>query len=138
MIDLGLIDFIDLLKKNDPNRKRLFEELPYVDESYNSRVSEFWNERYLPKLGLKTDKKNFHSIRHTVSDHLKQKGIEPHFINELMGHSSGNIDLDRYGKGYNPDILYNKCVKRIVYQTSDKRGIDFKSLKMDWKKIIAV
>ena len=137
LIDLGLIDFIDLLKKNDPNRKRLFEELPYVDESYNSRVSEFWNERYLPKLGLKTDKKNFHSIRHTVSDHLKQKGIEPHFINELMGHSSGNIDLDRYGKGYNPDILYNKCVKRIVYQTSDKRGIDFKSLKMDWKKIIA-
>ena len=138
LIDLGLIDFIDVLKKKDPNRKRLFEELPYVDESYNSRVSEFWNERYLPKLGIKTDKNNFHSIRHTVSDHLKQKGIEPHFINELMGHSSGNIDLDRYGKGYNPDILYNKCVKRIVYQTSDKRGIDFKSLRMDWEKIIEV
>jgi len=131
-----LIDFIDLLKKNDPNRKRLFEELPYVDDSYNSRVSEFWNDRYLPKLGLKTNKKNFHSIRHTVSDHLKQKGIEPHFINELMGHSSGNIDLDRYGKGYNPDILFNKCVKKISYQTSEKRWIDFKSLKMDWKKII--
>ena len=136
LIELGLIDFIDLLKKNDPNRKRLFEELPYVDDSYNSRVSEFWNDRYLPKLGLKTNKKNFHSIRHTVSDHLKQKGIEPHFINELMGHSSGNIDLDRYGKGYNPDILFNKCVKKIVYQTSQKRGIDFLSLKLDWKKII--
>ena len=136
LIELGLIDFIDLLKKNDPNRKRLFEELPYVDDSYNSRVSEFWNDRYLPKLGLKTNKKNFHSIRHTVSDHLKQKGIEPHFINELMGHSSGNIDLDRYGKGYNPDILFNKCVKKIFYQTSQKRGIDFLSLKLDWKKII--
>jgi integrase len=136
LIELGLIDFIDLLKKNDPNRKRLFEELPYVDDSYNSRVSEFWNDRYLPKLGLKTNKKNFHSIRHTVSDHLKQKGIEPHFINELMGHSSGNIDLDRYGKGYNPDILFNKCVKKISYQTSQKRGIDFLSLKLDWMKII--
>jgi hypothetical protein len=53
-----------------------------------------------------------------------------------MGHSSGNIDLDRYGKGYNPDILFNKCVKKIVYQTSQKRGIDFLSLKLDWKKII--
>ena len=136
LIELGLIDFIDLLKKNDPNRKRLFEELPYVDDSYNSRVSEFWNDRYLPKLGLKTNKKNFHSIRHTVSDHLKQKGIEPHFINELMGHSSGNIDLDRYGKGYNPDILFNKCVKKISYQTSQKRGIDFLSIKLDWMKII--
>ncbi|SVE13909.1 uncharacterized protein METZ01_LOCUS466763 [marine metagenome] len=53
-----------------------------------------------------------------------------------MGHSSGDIDLDRYGKGYNPDILFNKCVKKISYQTSQKRGIDFLSLKLDWKKII--
>jgi len=69
-------------------------------------------------------------------EELKQKGIEPHFVNELLGHSSGNIDLERYGKGYNPDILYNKCVKKIFYETSHTRGIDFKSLKMDWKKII--
>jgi hypothetical protein len=54
----------------------------------------------------------------------------------LLGHSSGNIDLERYGKGYNPDILFNKCVKKIFYETSHTRGIDFKSLKMDWKKII--
>ena len=69
-------------------------------------------------------------------DHLKQKGIEPHFINELVGHTSGNIDLDRYGKGYNPDILFNKCVKKIVYEISHTRGIDFKSLKVDWVKIV--
>ena len=75
-------------------------------------------------------------MRHSVIDHLKQKGIEPHFINELVGHSQGNIDLDRYGKRYNPDILYNKCVKRIVYQTSHKRSIDFLALKLDWGKII--
>ena len=29
-----------------------------------------------------------------------------------------------------------KCVKKIFYETSHKRGIDFKSLKVDWKKII--
>ena len=69
-------------------------------------------------------------------DHLKQQGIDVSFINELVGHSSGNIDLDRYGKGYNSDILYNKCVKKILYQTSQNRGIDFISLKLDWKKII--
>ena len=54
----------------------------------------------------------------------------------MLGHSSGNIDLDRYGKGYNPDLIYNKCVKKISYETSHTRGIDFISLKMDWKKII--
>jgi len=136
LLNLGLIEFIELLKKKDPSRERLFQELKISEGSYNKNVSTFFNNRYLPNLGLKTNKKNFHSFRHTVSDHLKQKGIEPHFINELLGHSSGNIDLDRYGKGYNPDIIYNKCVKKISYQTSQKRWIDFKSLKVDWNKII--
>ena len=136
LIELGLIEFIQLLKIKDPKRERLFQELKYKSGNYNQNVSRWFNTRYLPSLGLKTDKKNFHSFRHTVSDHLKQKGVEPHFVNELLGHSSGNIDLDRYGKGYNPEIIYNKCVKKIFYETSHTRGIDFKSLKMDWKKII--
>ncbi len=136
LIELGLLEFIEILKKSSPKRERVFEELKYKGGSYNQNVSRWFNTRYLVSLGLKTDKKNFHSFRHTVSDHLKQKGIEPHFINELLGHSSGNIDLDRYGKGYNPDIIFNKCVKKISYQTSQTRWINFKSLKVDWKKII--
>jgi integrase len=136
LLKLNFIEFIELLKKKDPSRERLFQELKLSEGNYNKNVSTFFNKRYLPSLGLKTDKKNFHSFRHTVTDHLKQKGVEPHFINELLGHSSGNIDLDRYGKGYNPDIIFNKCVKKILYQTSVNRPLDFKSLKVDWKKII--
>ena len=136
LLDLGLIEFVEILKKRQPTRQRLFQELKLSEGSYIRNVSRFFNQRYLPKLGLKTDKKSFHSIRHSVIDHLKQKGIDVSYINDLVGHHSGNIDLDRYGKSYNPDILYNKCVKKIVYQTSHMRGIDFKSLKMDWGKII--
>jgi len=108
---LGFIEFIELLKKKDPKRERLFQELLYREGNYNKNVSTFFNKRYLPSLGLKTDKKNFHSLRHTVSDHLKQKGVEPHFINELLGHSSGNIDLERYGKGYNPMYDFQKIFR---------------------------
>ena len=135
MIDLGFIDFIKLLKK-DTERKRVFEELIYSEGTYGRSISRFFNNRYLPLLGIKTNKNGFHSFRHSVIDHLKQLGVEPHFINELVGHSQGSITLDRYGKNYNPDILYNKCVKKIVYETSQKRGIDFLSLKLDWKKIV--
>jgi len=116
LLDLGFIDFLNLIKK-DTKRKRVFEELDYREGTYGRSISRFWNDRYLPLLGIKTDKNGFHSFRHSVIDHLKQLGVEPHFINELVGHSQGNISLDRYGKGYNPDILYNKRVKRIVYQT---------------------
>ena len=135
ILDLGFIDFLNLIKK-EPERKRLFEELTYSEGTYAKSISRFWNNRYLPLLGLKNPKTGLHSLRHTVIDHLKQKGVEPHFINELVGHSQGNISLDRYGKGYNPDILYNKCVKRIMYETSQKRSIDFLALKLDWGKII--
>jgi integrase len=136
LIDLNFLEFVELLKKRHTNRQRLFQELKYGEGSYIRNVSYFFNKKYLPLLGLKTDKKNFHSIRHTVVDHLKQRLVDISFINELVGHHHGNIDLDRYGKGYNPDILFNKCVKKISYQTSQKRGIDFLSLKLDWKKII--
>ena len=136
LIDLGFIEFVELLKKRHTNRQRLFQELKYGEGSYIRNVSYFFNKKYLPLLGLKTDKKNFHSIRHTVVDHLKQRLVDISFINELVGHHHGNIDLDRYGKGFTTDIIYNKCVKKINYETSHTRGIDFKSLKMDWGKII--
>ena len=136
LIDLGFLEFVELLKKRHTNRQRLFQELKYGEGSYIRNVSYFFNKKYLPLLGLKTDKKNFHSIRHTVVDHLKQRLVDISFINELVGHHHGNIDLDRYGKGFTTDIIYNKCVKKIHYETSHTRGIDFKSLKIDWGKII--
>ena len=80
ILDLGFIDFLNLIKK-DPERKRLFEELTYGEGTYAKSISRFWNNRYLPLLGLKTPKTGLHSLRHTVIDHLKQKGVEPHFIN---------------------------------------------------------
>ncbi len=136
LIDLGFIEFVELLKKRHTYRQRLFQELKYGEGSYIRNVSYFFNKKYLPLLGLKTDKKNFHSIRHTVADHLKQRLVDISFINELVGHHHGDIDLDRYGKGYTTNIIYNKCVKKINYETSHTRGIDFKSLKLDWKKLI--
>ena len=136
LIDLGFIEFVELLKKRQPNRQRLFQELKLSEGSYIRNVSRFFNRRYLPKLGLKTDRKTFHSLRHTVIDHLTQKGVEINYIQDLVGHSQGNVTQGRYGKGFNPGILFNKCVKKILYQTSHMRVIDFKILRMDWKKLI--
>ena len=79
-----MIEFIELLKKKDSKRERLFQELTYSEGNYIKNVSVFFNKRYLTLLGLKTDKKNFHSFRHTVVDHLKQKLVETSLINELV------------------------------------------------------
>ena len=62
--------------------------------------------------------------------------MEPHFVKELLGHSSGEGEWDRYGKNYEPEIMFNKCIKRIVYKTSQNSSVDFRRLKVDWKKIV--
>ena len=36
----------------------------------------------------------------------------------IRGIVRGNIDLDRYGKHYDAEILYENCTKRIVYESS--------------------
>ena len=57
LIDIGFLEFIELLKKKNPDRKRLFEELPYGENGYNRNVTRFFNSRYLPKLGLSQRRK---------------------------------------------------------------------------------
>ena len=44
LLDLGFIDFINLLKK-DTKRKRVFEELDYREGTYGRSISRFWNNR---------------------------------------------------------------------------------------------
>ena len=131
LIELGFIDFLKVTQQQHPKQEQLFEELTCVHGSFTRKVSRFWNEIYLKRLGVKNSKLNFHSFRHTVADTLKQAGVQPHFINELLGHSQGNIDLDRYGKAYNPEVLHEKCMKNLIYETSRGRRIDFSGLKVD-------
>ena len=50
LIELGLIEFLELLKKKDSKRERLFQELPYREGGYNQNVSRFFNRKYLPSL----------------------------------------------------------------------------------------
>ena len=135
LINLGFLEYVEIVQKK-LKKERLFHELTYVDGNYNKSVSRFWNQKYLPDIGLKSSQTNFHSLRHTCSNHLKQKGIPTEFIQELLGHTTGKITLERYGESYNPSILYKKCVSKIIYQTSQKRVIDFLKIKVDWEKTI--
>ena len=52
-----------------------------------------------------------------------QANVETKFINEHQGHSQGNIDLDRYGKNYDAEILYKNCTKKN-YLSMFKRAED--------------
>jgi integrase len=58
-------------------------------------------------LGFRDEvgKKDFHSFRHTLADHLKQKGVAESLVGGLLGHQAGGITFNRYGKDFRPEVL---------------------------------
>jgi integrase len=67
-------------------------------------------------VGIKDPEKSFHSLRHTVIDGLKQKGVGESYISEYVGHSSGDSEtFGRYGKQYRANILMEEVVQKIEY-----------------------
>jgi len=98
LIDVGFIDYINSLQDGS----RVFPELKrHAKHGYSAQPSK-WFARLRQSLDLKSDtvRKDFHSFRHTVADHLKQKGMSENLIGGLLGHHTGGITNNRYGKTY--------------------------------------
>ena len=51
-------------------------------------------ERILERAGLPHIR--FHDLRHTCATLLLSKGVHPKFVQELLGHATISITLDRY------------------------------------------
>lgn len=102
---IGLLDYI--AQKKADGSERLFPELGWNDNHGYSKAPSKWFNRYITGLGLKCDpeRKDFHSFRHTVADHLKQQGVPESLVGGLLGHTTGGITFGRYGKNWEPQGL---------------------------------
>ncbi|WP_031483985.1 site-specific integrase [Maridesulfovibrio frigidus] len=121
---LNLPKYKQLLEKQE--KRRLFPELPYGRDGYGQNVSRWFNGHGDGKtrgfklscdIEMPTDgtKKDFHSFRHTLIDHLKQKMVNLPLLHEFDGHSYGTMTMDRYGKAYNIQTVYNEIVCKITF-----------------------
>lgn len=71
-----------------------------------------WFQLFNRREVTEDPRKTFHSLRHAFADILKQKLVEPHVISELLGHSTGSISINRYGKRFNVNVLLD-AIKKI-------------------------
>jgi len=123
LIDLGFIKYVQSLENK--GTKRIFPELTLGKNGYSRNISRFFNVKYLSeKLGLKKKGKNFHSFRHSLTNHLKQKGINENYVDELTGHKWNTMTFGTYSQKYEPKVLMKECVSKINFK------LDFKSLKV--------
>lgn len=101
--DLIKLGFIEYVNKQSGH---IFPMIQYSPKHGYGHQYSSWFRKQLAKMGINENKRlSVHSFRHTVANTLKQKGIEGHLISGLLGHSTGSITLDRYGKTLNPKSL---------------------------------
>ena len=127
---LGFIKYVNHIKKL--GKERVFYELPKIKNKYQKYVGRFFNSKYLKKIGLKNTGRSvsFHSMRHSVETHLTNQNVNPRMIDGLQGHSQKGIGGSVYMKGVKPEVLMKECVDKIDW------GIDWETLKVDWKQRI--
>jgi integrase len=130
--DLNLPGFVEKLRSQ--GQTRLFPELKRRKEGYGKTASKWFGE-YRQRCGFKLSRKSsvsgatwsacpasdegrkdFHSFRHTVTNTLKQIGVEQTVISELIGHSSGSITFGRYGKRYSPRVVKEQAIDKLNYR----------------------
>ena len=71
-----------------------------------------YNATKLASKALKTKGKTLYSLRHSFATELAAKGIEPHIISELLGHSRHGMTLNRYVKGF-PTKLLSESINKL-------------------------
>ena len=100
IINLGFVEFV-----KQSQGDRVFMELTLKRDGYQDLFSKWFNrtyrsQRYCNVGNRAGEKKNFHSFRHTMINHLEKKGIPQPQVARLVGQlpSDGSVTTRRYGK----------------------------------------
>ena len=101
----GFIDFYTQQKAQ--GHSRLFPDLTYSPQNgYGRNAGRWFNERFLPGLGLGGQGLVFHCLRHTMITRLAQAGVAEPMVKALVGHSQTGVTFSTYfSEGYLPRQL---------------------------------
>lgn len=110
LIELGFIRYYEDIKER--KHTRLWMNLAFINlHGYTNSIGK-WYARFNREYVTDDPKKVFHSMRHTVTDRLKQAGVTETVIAELVGHSNGgSMTMGRYGKRYQPKVLLDALMQ---------------------------
>lgn len=103
----GLLEYAAGQSKNGADR--LFPGLRrHRRNGYAHQIIAWWS-RFKGRISSDT-RLSFHSLRHSACDEMKQNKVDPAVIAEILGHSSGSITMERYGKRFASKILLDAII----------------------------
>lgn len=125
LVDLGLIDYV-----TDASQKkhlRLFPELNKTENTVKLGKQPGKQFKTVIKSALpNSEKKSFHSLRHTFADFYKQRGLQTDMFRQLYGHEIPHLAASQYGSKFPAELLYIEVIEKLDY------GVDLSAL-MDSK-----
>ena len=125
LIDLGFIKYVQTLEKKELRESFQNSHLVKMDIQGTSVDSSMRN--IFQKLGLKKKGKSVHSFRHTLTNHLKQLGINENYVDEFTGHKWNTMTFGTYSQKYEPKVILKECVSKIKF------NLDIDNLRVsDW------
>ncbi|WP_159601663.1 tyrosine-type recombinase/integrase [Starkeya nomas] len=115
LIALGLLDYIEQLRKR--GHDRLFPTFNRdVKNGYGRTLGRWFNDRFLPKLGLKTTKLSFHSLRHTAVTTMMHADIEEPIVQSVVGHTKSGVTQQYYFKAGYTLAQLSEAVETIRFE----------------------
>jgi integrase len=110
LIDIGFFDFVEDMKKFGP---RLFPNLSKSMNGYGTRISNDFT-RYLEDIGIKEDRKSFHSFRSYINQLLSKK-IDWKIQHRFLGHEIEGINYKHYDREVSFDDMKENALPLIIY-----------------------
>jgi len=129
LISLGFIDYVKIIKSKGFDR--VFPELTKQRDGYSTKISQHYNEKFLPSIGVwKKQVKVLYSTRHTFINRCYDKGVDRDILKAIVGHEP-DFTMDVYGGNpFTPKQLY-QGISKVSYS-----NIRWNRIKVDWKKLI--
>ncbi|KZY44015.1 integrase [Roseovarius sp. HI0049] len=93
LIRLGFLDFVESRKRG----QRLFPDYSYnINGGYGRNLGRWYNESFLPKLGIKKPGIVFHSFRHTMVTRLGRADVPEPIYQCIVGHARAGVTQQVY------------------------------------------
>ena len=90
----------------------------------------WWNRTALEKrFGIKTERKEFHSFRHSCTDACYENGVNSKFVTQFLGQKHGELSLDRYASDAHVETMYKECNNKFSLQGFKWSQIEFQQDK---------
>lgn len=117
LLEVGLVNFVE--SRSGGLAVRLFPSLSYsAQNGYGRNVGRWFNEKFLPTLGMKQNTFVFHSLRYSMVTLLTQAEVPDSRVKAIMGHSQVGVTHTSYFKsGFTTEQLKGEIDKFTLHET---------------------